>query len=89
MMWKDSADKINDKYISVGPDTFQIRHHAYKLPPFLNQPTEQCQHQETHTTQIESTDLVKETEVNKAFPRYGVDVFLYVAVLKTAKQSAW
>lgn len=44
MMWKDSTDKINDKYISVGPDTFQIRHHAYKLPPFLIQPTQQCQH---------------------------------------------
>lgn len=61
MMWKDSVDKINDKYISVGPDTFQIRHHAYKLPPFLIHPTQQCQHQatcDTRTRQIETMDLV-------------------------------
>lgn len=73
MMWKDSTDKINDKYISVGPDMFQIRHYAYKLPPFLITLTQQCQHcvklnhaKNAHTKQTETMDLVLKTGISKA-----------------------
>lgn len=84
MMWKDSTDKINDKYISVGPDTFQNCHHAYKLPPFLIQPTQQCQQQATqchrykHCTDREHGSGERHRLKTPCFfLKHGVDVFLY------------
>lgn len=50
MMWKDSADKINDKYISVGPDNVSdppSRISEYRAATSFNFTSQQRQYRAT------------------------------------------